>query len=112
MANPKIKWNGIQGKFYEYESFPITTPINPNLQGNYIFCKQIPNGWAAVYIGEGDLKTRTQEHIKTGCVIEKGATHIHAHLNDKDAAFAEETDLLLVHLEAYTPTGCNVKKGG
>lgn len=113
MANPIIKWNGGSGKIYSYEEFPIDVAFDKNLQGNYIFCAKRSNGsYDAIYIGEGILDQRVSEHRKTGCVTQKGATHIHAHLNPKDAAFAEETDLLLVHTEAYEPKGCNIKKGG
>lgn len=66
-----------------------------------------------MYIGEGDLKERTEYRINEGCVIKKGATHIHAHLNsDNSDRLNEEDDLLKNHPESYTPTGCNERKGG
>jgi hypothetical protein len=109
----KIYWNGTQGRKYEYQIFHIRTIFKADQLGNYIFAKQVLGGWEAVYIGEGDLKTRTEDHKINNDVIKKGATHIHVHIaNNKTESFAEETDLLLVHTEAYHPTGCNIKKGG
>ena len=113
MENLTVKWNGTKGREYPYTVYSIDVNFKADQQGNYIFCREMSNGgWEAVYIGEGLLNERISEHRKTGCVTRKGATHIHAHLNTKEKAFNEETDLLLVHAKAYEPKGCNIKKGG
>lgn len=113
MANQVSNWHGGSGKIYTYEVHPLNITITPDVLGNYIFTRQVGNKWEAVYIGEGDLKTRVDAHLKEGNVIRKGATQIHLHRTPtKDQSFKEETDLLLVHTEAYEPRGCNVKKGG
>ena len=113
MANEPCNWNGTKGSIYFYEVHPINVTIKADVLGNYIFARKTPNAWEAVYIGEGDLRTRISEHINNKDVMQKGATHIHLHpAKNKTESFDEETDLLLVHTEAYEPIGCNVKKGG
>jgi hypothetical protein len=73
----------------------------------------VNNEWQPVYFGEGDLKERLNAAKKDGCVIRKGATHIHEHLNANAASRkAEESDLLANFPVAYAPIGCNVKPGG
>jgi hypothetical protein len=113
VANNSQEWIGISGESYVFGVFPINTNFTPSIDGNYIFAKQLQDGWHAVYIGEGDIKDRTEDHIHEGCVVEKGATHIHAHPNNnKNERKVEESDLLAKHTEAYKPKGCNVKPGG
>ena len=115
MEYDKLNWPGTNNRVYEFTICPINVQFNEGYEGNYIFAKfvSIRNRWEAVYIGEGDLKKRTTEHIKDGCVIRKGATHIHYRVNNnKLSRFNDETDLLLGSQEAYQPSGCNVKKGG
>ncbi len=113
MSNPKQTWSGGSGKVYEYEIFPINIEFNPNQNGNYIFAKQTQTGWNTVYIGDGDIKARTESHKNNGCVTRKGATHVHTHINGSEVSKKqEESDLLARHIEAYEPTGCNVKIGG
>jgi len=66
-----------------------------------------------IYIGQGDLKDRVENHHQAACIERKGATHIHVHLNGRHADWvAEEQDLLANYSNAYQPTGCNEKKGG
>jgi len=113
MSEGKVNWQGKSGNTYSFEIFNIIFNFNPNQDGNYIFAKQTQTGWDAVYIGEGDLKTRTSDEQHSKCAIRKGATHIHAHLNNNEKnRKAEETDLLEYNTEAYHPTGCNIKIGG
>ena len=113
MANEKMIWKGGSGKPYEFTIITIDKTFQPKYCGNYIFAKIVGNAWHAVYMGEGDLKDRTETHKTDGCVIKKGATHIHYRLNsDSKSSFADETDLLAGNQEAYEPNGCNVKKGG
>ena len=113
MSNETVNWQGGSGKQYAFTIYPIGTNFNPNQDGNYIFAKQTRTGWDAIYIGEGDLQTRTHDNEHRTCAIKKGATHIHAHLNKSEKARkAEETDLLAYNTEAYQPSGCNNKIGG
>lgn len=113
MTNQKATWYGASKKPYEFTVFEISTVFDPNQNGNYIFAKKNSTGWDAVYIGQGDIKTRTEEHLSDGCVTRKNATHIHAHLNlNEKSRTDEESDLLGYNTEAYIPTGCNKKIGG
>ncbi len=113
MSNKKVNWQGERGNLYSFSIFPIETGFNPNQDGNYIFAKQTQTGWDAVYIGEGDLQTRTQDEEHRSCAIKKGATHLHVHLNNNETnRKAEESDLLGYNTEAYHPLGCNKKIGG
>jgi len=89
-----ISWKGRSGNTYDFTVFTIDVTFNPNENGNYIFAKKTQTGYDAVYIGEGDIKDRTEAHKREGCVIRKGATHIHAHLNNSEIARKnEEEDL-------------------
>lgn len=113
MNNQKQIWKGKSGQNYEFGVFDINFVFNPNQVGNYIFAKRTLLQWEAVYIGEGDIKERTESHKRDGCVIRKGATHIHAHLNNNEKfRKSEEYDLLAQNTEAYAPIGCNIKPGG
>lgn len=66
--------------------------------GNYCFAKEVaPNRWAPLYFGQTDsLDARLADHHKMDCAKRHGATHIHAHTNDRgvQARLAEETDLI------------------
>lgn len=111
--NKEQIWNGGNGKQYLFTIYAINTKFKLKQNGNYIFTKLINNAWEAVYIGQGDIKQRTERHLDNGCVLRKGATHIHAHLNNRESnRLAEEEDLLSGNTEAYEPTGCNKKTGG
>lgn len=112
MNNEQV-WLGGSGNHYRYTIYPINTKFDSNQNSNYIFCKLDNGEWKAVYIGQGDLKQRTESHIEHGCVLRKGATHIHAHLEQNESnRLREEEDLLLGNNEAYDPSGCNVRQGG
>jgi hypothetical protein len=112
MDKEKVNWQGKSGTPYTFTVFSIETNFDPNQDGNYIFAKRTQTGWDAIYIGEGDLQTRTRDEQHRTCAIRKGATHIHAHLNrNEKIRKAEETDLLEYNTEAYHPTGCNIKIG-
>jgi len=103
-----VFWPGATGRKYKYEVHELTWHPSPDQLGNYIFARQVGNGWEAIDIGQGDLKKRKEAHMNEGCVLRKGATHYHCHLNhDEGARRAEEADLLAEHSEAYEPTGCN-----
>ena len=98
---------------YTYYIFAIPANFNANQNGNYIYTKIVTNAWQPIYIGEGDLREREQNHHKASCIALRGATHIHAHLNAKKAdRTSEESDLLGRYTQAYAPTGCNERIGG
>ncbi len=104
-------WTGERGKQYTYYIWGLPTSFKENQDGNYIYTKKSPEGkWVPIYIGQGDLKSRTDNHHQADCITRKGATHIHVHQNAQEAErLAEENDLLLHYTNAYQPTGCNVK---
>ena len=108
----EVLWPGASGHKYKYTAYPIDTDLK-SLAGNYIMTRHDGNTYYAVYIGEGDLKTRSKDPEHLACAKGKGANEIHAHVNSIESArLAEEQDLLAIHVEAYTPSGCNKKEGG
>ena len=109
----KVNWPGKSGRKYQFSVFDMVWEPAPNQDGNYIFAKIVNGAWTAVYIGQGDLKDRRSHHLRESCVTKHGATHYLCHLNpNREARLSEESDLLANHLEAYNPSGCNVKVGG
>lgn len=111
--NLKVQWPGFNGQHYEFTVCDIHTTFNPGYSGNYIFAKIYNNVWHAVYIGEGDLRDRTNCHRSEGKVTQLGATHIHYRVDNNEKSRCEtETSLLAANPEAYHPRGCNVKIGG
>jgi hypothetical protein len=113
--NPKCSWTGVSGRVYPYFIHSLPVSFNPNQDGNYIFSRETsPGKWSPIYIGEGDLSSRVSgAHHQAACMMMKGATHVHAHLNgSEDARKAEERDLLANYTIAYRPNGCNEKLGG
>jgi hypothetical protein len=111
----KCTWTGKSGTGYSYFVHELPVNFNPNQDGNYIFSKKNDKGfWVPVYIGEGDLADRVSyNHHQAGCIEEKGAPHVHVHLNPKEKdRLAEEGDLLANYTNAYKPGGCNAKVGG
>lgn len=112
---PQCKWTGRSGTDYMYVIHKLPVDFSANQDGNYIFSKKNDNGqWVPIYIGEGDLADRISDtHHQADCIKQKGATHIHEHLNPKEKdRTAEEKDLLARYENAYKPHGCNVKEGG
>jgi hypothetical protein len=100
-----VTWQGASGTRYTYYAYPIGTTFLPG-PGNYCFAKVGADGrWAALYFGQtGDLSDRFESHHKADCARRRGATHIHAHVNDGGEAsrLREEADLIA----AYKPP-CN-----
>jgi len=109
-----INWHGASGKLYTYYVRALPVNFNPNQNGNYIYTKLNQDGkWIPIYIGQGDLKDRTENHHKAACIRSKGATHVHVHTNSREQdSQAEERDLLANYTNAYEPLGCNEKIGG
>lgn len=114
-TRPTCNWTGESGANYEYQIWQLPVAFDPNQNGNYIFARQNDARlWVPIYIGEGDLATRVNDsHHQAQCIKSKGATHVHAHLNQSavNRKF-EETDLLARYANAYKPTGCNERLGG
>lgn len=109
-----VIWRGASGE-YKYWIYALLTNFNSGQDGNYIYTKIVGDRWTPIYIGQGDLASRTniENHNQSHCLKSKGATHIHVHTNGREAdRKAEEADLLKAHQEAYKPTGCNEKVGG
>jgi len=112
---PKCTWVGESGAKYIYfiHSLPIT--FDPGQNGNYIYSKKNDEGkWVPIYFGEGDLSGRVcEDHHQWACIMKKGATHVHEHLNPREEdRTAEEADLLANYTYAYKPNGCNEREGG
>ncbi|MBS4056518.1 MAG: hypothetical protein KGZ82_04285 [Bacteroidales bacterium] len=108
-----FQWKGRSGNHYNYQVFPINQRFDQGILGNYIFARRDVVGWWAIYIGEGDIDQRTQDATHRNCAIQKGATHIHAHINSNELRRKEEEkDLLDGNDVAYSPMGCNKKAGG
>jgi len=112
--HPKVDWIGTSDERYTYYVWELPASFNANQDGNYIYAKISENDrWVPIYIGQGDLKDRTENHHQALCIARKWATHIHVHLTpDEDDRINEERDLLGNYTNAYQPTGCNEKKGG
>lgn len=111
---PKINWTGKSGKKYSYFVYSLPASFAPNQPGNYIYAKRDAQGyWVPIYIGEGDLNDRANNHHQALCIRQKGATHFHCHKNGAERErLAEEADLLANYTLAYQPTGCNERPGG
>lgn len=96
-AAPTINWPGQSGKKYQYQIYPIGTSFKEEA-GSYIYAKEAsPEHWSPCYIGQTEnLNQRLRNHEKEACAKKNGATHIHAHLNNKSEADrkAEEKDLI------------------
>jgi len=108
-------WYGGSGKAYTYYIHPLPIAFNAGQDGNYIFSRMNEEGkWVPIYIGEGDLADRISDgHHQAASIGQKGATHVHAHLNRavRDRT-DEEADLLARYTNAYKPFGCNERVGG
>jgi len=107
-------WAGHSGKTYSYIVHKLPISFTENQDGNYIYCKLVENEWLPIYIGQGDLAGRISDnHHKAKCIANKGATHVHEHLNSKETdRLNEEKDILANYGQAFEPTGCNDKEGG
>ena len=106
-------WNGASGAQYTYYIFAAPPNFSASQDGNYIYSKLVENYWQPIYIGEGDLRDRTENHHRAECLAKKGATHVHAHLNaSQQDRRREESDLLAGYIQAYVPAGCNIRPGG
>ena len=84
--HPTCKWTGESVQEYTYYIWNLPVSFDKDQDGNYIYSKKNANGnWVPIYIGQGDLKDRAENHHQATCFSRKGATHIHVHLNSKNA---------------------------
>ncbi len=103
-------WVGATGRSYSYKVFELPVSFGRRQFGNYVQAKHGTGGrWIPVYVGEGDLAKRiSPDHYKAHCIEQKGATHVHVHLNsDEHDRRGELRDVLARNVEAYEPSGCN-----
>lgn len=97
-APPKHTWYGKTGS-YTYFGHPLGKNFK-NEDGNYIYAKVAYGQWVPVYIGQGNLKDRSDldSHHKGNCIRTNGATHFHSHLNGNESdRLNEEADLVVSH---------------
>ncbi len=106
---PVCIWTGRSGKKYRYWVYTLPASFKQNQPGNYIYARwDVRKFWQPIYIGQGDLDDRANNHHQAQCIQQKGATHFHCHTNEaENVRLAEETDLLTRYTQAYQPTGCN-----
>lgn len=101
-------WQGKSGKVYAYAVYKLEGAWNAH-PGNYIFARHEGGVIRAVYIGQtNSFANRLPCHEKIPCAVRHGFTHVHAHVNQSEAArLFEEADLIAY----YQPT-CNVQVAG
>lgn len=91
-------WTGTSGTAYTYHYYPLGTVLRP-VPGNYVFgYRSASGGWVALYVGQTeDLNARFDDHHKIDCAKSRGATHVHARVNNggRDARLREEADLIM-----------------
>jgi hypothetical protein len=111
---PSCVWTGKSGTKYTFWIYSLPASFDPNQPGNYIYTKMDSQGyWQPIYIGQGDLNDRANNHHQAMRLRQKGATHFHCHKNvSEQSRLAEESDLLAMYTQAYAPIGCNDRTGG
>ena len=62
----QLNWTGASGNVYTFSVHPLGTQFNP-IPGIYLFCRDIPDGLEALYVGETQsfvdrLNTGLQNH--------------------------------------------------
>lgn len=106
-------WIGVTGQRYTYSVYNLPANFVHGEFGNYIFAKSSSNDeWIPIFIGQGDLGVEiSDDHPMWKCIKQRGATHVHVHLNDSEwVRVSEEEDLLENYLSAFEPYGCNRSK--
>jgi len=107
------EWIGVAGQRYTYSIYDLPANFAHGEFGNYIFAKKSSDGqWIPIFIGQGELGVQVgEDHPQLKCIKEKGATHVHVHVNDSEwVRVSEEQDLLESHLNVYEPYACNHKE--
>jgi len=112
--NQQCVWPGRSGTQYRYYVYALPVSFVADNEGNYIYSRLHGGFWIPIYVGEGNLSDRVgPSHHRAECIRSKGATHVHVHVNaDPNARSREESDILANFVQAYSPVGCNVRKGG
>lgn len=76
----KCSWSVGNGEIAEFDIYSKNEGWN-KVGGLYIFARQSPKGWHALYVGQtDDFSSRLPNHERLGEAIRLGATHIHAAL--------------------------------
>ncbi len=85
MADPTVIWSGADDTKYAFKVYDPNPPWN-DVPGCYIFAKQGPTGWQALYIGQTNSFQRrlTPAHEKWQAAVQMGMTHIHAHTGNPE----------------------------
>jgi len=111
---PTCDWRGRSGQVYQFYIYALPASFAENQPGNYIYTKRDSAGnWVPIYIGQGDLNDRANNHHQSLCIRQKGGTHFHCHKNSSEQnRLNEEADLLANYTQAYQPVGCNERHGG
>ncbi|MBD3317117.1 MAG: GNAT family N-acetyltransferase, partial [Chitinivibrionales bacterium] len=110
MSTEKAVWQGASGERYHFEVHSLEEGIEKAAPGVYILARQSPDGWEAIYIGQGELKVDVDYKTLDRCVSEKHVTHVHIHVDGtEDRRRATCADLLAAHIEAFEPHGCNAR---
>ena len=99
-SRPVCTWPGKGRSKYDYNVSSRAEAENwaSGTKGNYILAKEVPQlgEWIAVYVGQGDLGDRAQDHADNYCINSNGATHFHWHTRNhssRENRLAEETDI-------------------
>ena len=70
--SPTCTWVGESGTRYTYYICELPASFKENQNGNYIYSKKNTEGkWVPIYIGQGDLKDRTENHHQADCINRK-----------------------------------------
>lgn len=80
-------WRGASCRTYTYWIYSLSAKLSSGQDGNYIYTKIVNQYWQPIYIGQGDLGDRTDvnTHHQSICLKSKGVTHVHAHVNSREA---------------------------
>jgi hypothetical protein len=82
--HPICNWIGASGTPYKFYIWEIPANFSPNQNGNYIYAKKNSEGkWVPIYIGQGDLKDRSENHPKQNCISSNGCASSLPHLTQK-----------------------------
>jgi hypothetical protein len=99
MSNSHIS-TGASGRRYDDQICDFASAWR-DAPGNYIFAKQTPAGWVALYIGQTcSFQDRIPSHERWAIARQHGAAHVHAHINHSGERIrqAEEADLVRLHI--------------
>lgn len=92
-----VRWNGLNGRTYDFGIFPLGTEFKP-ASGVYVMCRVEGSQCVALYVGEAQslydrLNAGAKAHEGLKCARLRGATHISALLVDPANRLRVETEL-------------------